>query len=510
MKPTLMRHLFFAFSALILAALIAPRAVSANTYYVDCSGGSDTNGGTSPTNPWKHAPAMRGFSGNYSHSAGDRFIFKGGVACSSSSFPMAISNSGSSGNHDYYGVDQSWFAGNSWARPVFDMGFTVVGGNGVPIPVTGSHITIDNIEIEHQSVPAGVGMAGAITDSSSSTDILVENCNIHDWRPASPAASYGESDPGGGGLVFLGSNETANSNDIGPAEDASGGTSTCFGTGIWQGTTVSNNTITNACDEIHGAEQTISGNTFTWGHSPYVPTNHNNLVYWVGAGSNTTSYWYNNVMQGPFAGEYEGFFPHPCWGGKQTGVTVYIFNNIIHGTGQTPIEPSDAYCPSGSNVKVYLLNNTCQSGGICGLIINQNGSGGELTSVTVQNNHWISDTFLADAFCYNNEGGVSSCGSANAVTDDASNVKRQATSDATSEGYSQGNEWSPSNSGGITVNHGTNLSSLCSSGPLSNLCKDRLGNPRPTNGSWDAGAYQFSSTSGGQPTPPSGLIAVID
>jgi hypothetical protein len=64
--------------ALLLVA--TPAKASAATYYIDYSAGSDVNNGTSKTTPWQHAPGMTGFSGRYTHQAGDHFIFKGGVA----------------------------------------------------------------------------------------------------------------------------------------------------------------------------------------------------------------------------------------------------------------------------------------------------------------------------------------------------------------------------------------------------------------------------------------------
>jgi hypothetical protein len=66
-------------------------------------------------------------------------------------------------------------------------------------------------------------------------------------------------------------------------------------------------------------------------------------------------------------------------------------------------------------------------------------------------------------------------------------------------------------SGSPTINAGTNLSTLCqqNGGSLPNaLCSDIAGNPRPSGGMWDIGAYQ--SGSGGPPptlNPPTSLTA---
>jgi len=48
---------------------------SAATYYVDQSGGSDTNSGTSPSTPWKNCPGMASYSGSGTLIAGDTVYF---------------------------------------------------------------------------------------------------------------------------------------------------------------------------------------------------------------------------------------------------------------------------------------------------------------------------------------------------------------------------------------------------------------------------------------------------
>src|SRR5205807_1579202 len=97
-------------------------ASTGHVFYIDWVSGSDFNIGTSTSTPWKRAPGMQGFAGTYTHAAGDRFIFKGGVTWPSSVFSFVIGNSGTSVNRDYFGVDQTFFSGASWTRPIFDGG----------------------------------------------------------------------------------------------------------------------------------------------------------------------------------------------------------------------------------------------------------------------------------------------------------------------------------------------------------------------------------------------------
>lgn len=101
------------FLILFFGVLFLANTSSAAVYYVDYEKGNDNNNGLSKSTPWKLAPGMQGFSASYSHQPGDRFILNGGVAWFRV-FTWEISNSGSSSNWDYYGVDKTWYSGSSW------------------------------------------------------------------------------------------------------------------------------------------------------------------------------------------------------------------------------------------------------------------------------------------------------------------------------------------------------------------------------------------------------------
>lgn len=123
------------------------------TYHIDYAGGSNSNSG-SKASPWKIHPYMQGGSViAYTHTPGDRFIFKGGVTWPNSCFPMNVrGNGGNAANRDYYGVDQTWYTGGSWSRPKFDAQGTnmQVGtsseGFNVMMFGFGNYVTVDNIE----------------------------------------------------------------------------------------------------------------------------------------------------------------------------------------------------------------------------------------------------------------------------------------------------------------------------------------------------------------------------
>ena len=100
--------------------LLISTMILGNTYYIDYAGGSDGNGGTSKSAPWKRCPGMNGFTATYTHAAGDVFIFKGNVVWPAAALPFTIAYSGSATNTDVYTTDHSWYAGSVWAQPTFD------------------------------------------------------------------------------------------------------------------------------------------------------------------------------------------------------------------------------------------------------------------------------------------------------------------------------------------------------------------------------------------------------
>ncbi|MGA2697641.1 MAG: hypothetical protein ABSE92_16380, partial [Terriglobales bacterium] len=112
----------------LASSLIATASTAAGTYYI-AANGSDTNNGTSKTSPWLHAPGMpkcTGTCAGHTPVAGDQYIFRGGDTWhfgNSAASPYVGGSwswkwSGSSSNPIYIGVDETWYGGNAWARPL--------------------------------------------------------------------------------------------------------------------------------------------------------------------------------------------------------------------------------------------------------------------------------------------------------------------------------------------------------------------------------------------------------
>jgi hypothetical protein len=154
---------------LVLFVMIIP--VSASTYYIDYTSGNDANAGTK-TLPWKNAPGMVGFAASYSHSAGDVFVFKGGITWTSAALPLAIDYSGNVGNVDTYTVDKTWYSGGSWTQPTFDM--EQIDDQGIFID-TKNYIMINDIKIIN---PIGTSYDHRLLSIGSSNNITIQNCTL--------------------------------------------------------------------------------------------------------------------------------------------------------------------------------------------------------------------------------------------------------------------------------------------------------------------------------------------
>ncbi len=156
------------------------------SYYFDFVGGSDSNTGTK-LSPWKRHKFMTGVTGNaaaMAHVAGDNYYFKGGVTWDHTCFPFSITSGGSStNNRDYYGVDQTWYTGANWTRPVFDNEYVSCTSHRTTLD--GGNTRVDNIEMKRLLVSSTTFAPSIITTSTSGN--IISNCYIHGWRTTANA-----------------------------------------------------------------------------------------------------------------------------------------------------------------------------------------------------------------------------------------------------------------------------------------------------------------------------------
>jgi hypothetical protein len=516
--------LFTAFFALAFTS-----TASATTYYI-AANGSDSNNGTSKSTPWAHVPGMQTCTNNcagHTPSAGDSFIFKGGDTWGATNWQMYISKAGTSTSPIYYGVDQTWYSGSSWTRPIFDGGNTgnypggsaPWGGNLVMVGYT-SYITIDNIEFKGFMSYTTFGR-GEIEEYMSN-HVLIENCWFHDWGLSNQSSFHVDDAHGGviadntgvnadGDLishcVFSNSEYTGTGNQNGVAVRAYDVAYSVFHdvvTGVLGGT---------VHDSLFYNISYPSGNEdFTYttsGDTPY----HQNVIYLTQDDGSTRTdnrfFAYNNVIHDINVGSGGIFAPYCS--------TFYIFNNVIWnnwgaGTGDLNLDPYNGSNGCGS---YYTWNNTLEvpssSSAVPIRIVNRSITIG---TVVADDTHFVTD-------------GTNITGSGYVTTFTQDGNVSMTNSTASTDGYTSGETYafSPTSGNSATVGKGTNLTSswwftgsttndttyACTyNTTLANVsCPGRTSNVRPTTGAWDVGAYQFSSNTASAPQPPTSLTAAV-
>lgn len=468
----------FSLATCVVASFIFLTASNAfcATHYIDCLSGLDSNNGTSQSTPWKHAPGMQGFSGTYSHSAGDHFVFKGGVVCPISYLPLVVPNGGSAGNVDMWGgLDQTWFTGGAWTRPIFDGGGT--GPTLAPMIQLGAntYVTLDSVEIRNQGIPQG-GFTHAVTGSGDFQ--TVNNIYLHGLVTIGQCINGSDSKQGGIGLDYTQPH-----------------------------TTLSNSTIdwTDVSPPIGGNSSAaiVFGNTFVGVTNVLVNgwvTFHDNLVHHMQYSCDTTSH--GNALE-VLSDTHTTIVYNNIFHDNQSGIVLLcgnlqFFNNVLY--NQVGGLQIDTNCGHEATDSAFVYNNTIDGGaagnGGAGRVIAR---GPTLGSLTLQNNHYILDGSGGNPICYNQSG----CAPVAAITDD--HEVRMTNATATAEGYVVGNSYAPASSTGLTVGVGANLTNLCGTIGVS-LCSDKQGVARPASGGWDAGAYLYS----GQVStlPPTNLSAI--
>jgi len=447
----------------------------AATYYIDYAAGSDGNDGLSKSSPWKRCPGMAGFTGNYSHVAGDRFIFKGGVTWTSC-FPLKIGSGGTTTTSDYYGTDPSWFAGGSWSRAVFDFqNISLSSGGGVLIH--GSNVTFgDGMDLKNHRGQTYYGEVSTVNSYGQYTNVRITNALIRDWTLATPIAS-GAGSKGGGVFGGGGGGLTVDHCEFHQL-NAGMSTGCCL-----------NNVPFASFNDFHDtAIAWQAGGVFHDNHvhnltNPTDPATHTEAIQTF-----SPSTIYNNVIH-DLVGNAS---PMNIWGATSTAVqnsTTLIYNNVMWNLGgQNPIFTKvDSTYYATAALKVF--NNTIDNGsGYC-VAIEYTGVNQPFGTLVVQNNHFI--TSNSTPVLFNNTG----LGGAAVTTAIIDHNVVQSRSAANAAGYSSSNSYQPTDGSDPTVNAGANLSNI--------FTIDRMNVSRPSTGAWDAGAYEFTGITSSTPAPTS-------
>ena len=544
-----MRRLFpHALATLILGVLITGNAF-ATTYYI-AANGSDSNNGTIQATPWQHAPGMPNCTGTCAATtpqAGDKFIFRGGDTWhfgnsalspynGSGSWGWNWAGSSASCNFDpsagaivttsciYIGVDQNWFSGSSWVRPVMNFDnprstsfvssctYNDDSFNGWFI--RGGYVQVDNLEFTGYCTTSA-GVSGMIDVTASPVDFSYDYFHGFTIVTGGSANSAKFINCNGSGCFGF----TKLDHAVLDGSDSTGA-STPF-TGVMSGVGACTDVEFSIIRYVGNFCVDNSGNTSTGAH-----IFHDNLFEYLynaaGAHGNVIEmysgvspgnshgpvYFYNNVSR--HMDEGVTFDLIPSSGGK-----VYIFNNVFYdiANGTNCLGP---HSNGGSAITSYIYNNTFDfQANVQG---NTNG-GCQIGPESIDTLHFSSNHFIN----YSAQNLTSICKTGTCI-DDGSEVW-QTESAANAQGYTSSNDYQPTSSNGATYHAGANSSTKCSTYSYdSSLCDGSSGgvtmssgvipaqyiNPTPQRGStWDAGAYQYSAGSGSQPNPPSGLAAVV-
>jgi hypothetical protein len=518
---------------MLIGCMMLGAPLFATTYYVDYSSGNDSNNGTAKTSPWQHAPGMQTCTSTCKSTtikAGDSIILKGGVTWPNASFEWSLP-SGSSSSPVYVGVDQTWYTGSSWVRPILTAGGAVVGNNNNVMISIPSNVTFDNFEITgyYWTTASCTGYPNcAIINMGQTSGQTVENLYIHGWtHPGTNSSSSNGVATG----ILQGAGGTSVAHDIViVGTDVPGDHSL---TAFYGGPPIVYNVY---CKQV--------ASCFITGYQTSVHDNHIEDVGPAYCNIPTLGYcthengfedngdtglvFYNNVITNIGAGLALWIAPNP-------GYTVTMWNNVIYAVHDNQImdlappvysstlcsagQTSNGYCLAAGNYVV--LNNTVECGDdttqydLCQSGVGVIGSGAIANSVVFENNHFISLTTASG--CSTGSGKPLSCSFTSNVV--------QTLATANSQGYNSSETYafSPTGSSGGTVGKGANLTSSspgCSTAGMSSLCSDttyavalnfsnhtpsspaRTVDARPSSGAWDAGAYLFSAST---PQPPQKL-----
>ena len=473
--------------AMAMAIFTLSSVVHAATYYVDFAGGADGNNATNKATPWKHHPYMTGWTGSYSHRAGDSFIFRGGVTWNKTCLPMTITSGGSASAQDYYGVDQSWFAGDSWARPIFSAqnnGTNSAVGTNLSnwmLTFEAGYITVDNFEFtgfywDQFSGSRSVGMIHTYY-SGVLTNLHVLNCYLHNWThgavttnlttgPALTSDNFFA-------IAFTGSPNTSN-----------------------PGTVVSNCVIANALDAsgyapgeaINGYIDLITHNTIS------------NVCNAILPASTNTTVCYNNI--GPLEVSFPNYpeAQHPnAIESLAIGGYFSVHDNYIHDTH--PADTSIIVIFSGGNAgdsDVWIYNNVCWNvGRACYDLDNRGGATiarvfnntfapapkAWAMQVTVPGKTNIASLYATNNLCISTIGMAS--GGFTAYNTNHNLVLTPAL--AAAGGFTAATKYAPTSSAAPTVDTGAPTA----------YATDILGVSRPQGAAWDIGAYEYKAQGGG-------------
>jgi hypothetical protein len=337
-------------------------------YFIDYAGGSDNNSGTTEAVPWQHAPGMANATGNaasHTPTAGEGWIFKGGVTVDYHAYPMNVPWGGVSGEPDYMGYDPGWYGGSSWARPIFNGGGS--GGYNTAnqslltdVAHHSSHLVIDNLEFTgiyfgSACSNSGPNTCGAISQygyQGSDVNWEIKNVYVHGWSHCSFSGACG--DPGNE-VSFLWANQDrtgASSIHDSVIDGADSSRDCCNAMAAWA---EYNNYIAYVDNAEFGEINLFHDNVIS---NMVPPSNgvHGNCIHLFGS-SNVTELIYNNYVSCLNTGTPDEMFLV-----EEDSATLYAFNNVLVKDGHGTMFELGVNSGTGASDHYYIFNNTSECG----------------------------------------------------------------------------------------------------------------------------------------------------
>lgn len=497
-NPSLCHATVVALGVVLFYTIALPASLHGATYYVDFTGGADTNNGTSTSTPWKHIKGMKGCA-NICTSAtlagGDTVIFKGGVTWTAS-YPWTIA--GGSSSKITYTTDHTWYNGGSWSQPVLDDGNTNPAATGMANMSGTGFVTLNDFKWTKCGVQGTPDMSNKCLVFENAHDIALTNSTFTTYSWISIYFIFDS--PG------TYSNFTVTGNDF-------SGTSGAVWMASAQANTIEKNLVYNG-NVFHDFSSQIGNGTHGDGAMHYFTSRTateyldgmqfiNNRYYGDfrrSAGSDGAMtgmiYWEGPVKNGVMANNDVSFSPSQANmfqglfvfsnGCSTSGCGIQIYNNTLVNIGTNAMSAGidllgypniilKNNIVSGMQYPLYVEDATSQSGFVSDYNLWNGTSGNLIWGASFQSYAaWKTAGRDAHSLTGTNPGLVSA----------------------------PGNE-RLSSAASPAVGLGTNLTSL----GIPAINSDQAGIARPASGSWDAGAFQFAST--GILNPPSGLTLTV-
>jgi hypothetical protein len=370
------------------------------------------------------------------------FILRGGDTWSSSNFGATWKWSGTTTNPIYIGVDQAWYSGSAWSRPIWTCGGSSVcsSDTGAYLGLGGtSNVIVDNIEVTGLFIPATQTHSYAYFAGCGLNEVY-ENIYAHGWvyhgtTNATQTVALWNTNGGCGKpftIRYTVSDGIDSTQNIGLAVYPAAP--------IYYG-----NYVRYMPTGVDGCGDNWHDNVFEYMTTTVLAAHQDGFQHNGGCFSTSgPSLIYNNVLRHFTLSQFGGAGHYWINGlGPGGQGQTYFFNNIEYDTtyGNNVNTGGHAIQNYGT---IYFFNNTIQCGWdsqMAQCVVGSNT--GATLNMLLTDNHWIQGTTATPLSCTNNPGGTCS----------QTNDLMQTLAQANEQGYSETSAYAfqPTSASGATL-----------------------------------------------------------